>query len=222
MSLGTSLVLDVYTAIKPTETGTVFPTAFATAVNNYLGGAVYADGALTYASSVTSAMFTIPAVGTAASAAAIIGLGVMSYWTASGVVPGVAGVATTEALVLSGTITASTVGPAVTAAITTIFSDLAGGQYWVKEEVADHTSIVDGAGDDQKFLTYYDDFPSVVVMNTTDNKWYRRASNAWVEVTDTKWHQIAGAIVSAVEGVATAWVEVTPPSGPVPFTGSIA
>ena len=221
MSLGTELAADIYEAIKPTDEITDFPAAMATAINNYLGGAEYADGALTYSFSATPSLFTLPAVGTAASAAAIIGLGVMSYWLPAGTAPGIPGVATDLDVVVAGVIIATTVGPAVTAALTAIFSDLAGGQYWVNEEIADHTTIANGTEEDDQFLTYYDDNPSVIVNNTTEKKWYGRNGNAWAEVTDTKWHQMAEAIESAVGDITTTWTEITPPAPAAPYTGGI-
>ena len=214
MSLGTDLAFNLYQTIQPTTNLTDFPSAFSTAVSSYLSSAEYADGALTYEGVSSPAMYTLPAVGTAASAAAIIGTGVMSYWTPAGTVPGVIGIPTSEATVVAGVITASTVGPAVTASLTAIFSDLDSGQYWVDIEVSDHTSIVD--------TTKYDDNPGIIVANTTTNTWYGRSSNAWVEITDTKWQQIADAIESAVSGVTTAWTEITPPASAKPFTGGIA
>lgn len=215
MTLGTTLVEDIYAAIKPSEAATDFPTGIQTAVDNYLSDAEYGSGALTYASAGTPT-FTLPPVGTAESAAAIIATAVMNYWLPAGVAVGVAGTPTVEASVVAGTITATTVGPALTTALTTIFSDLSSGQYWTNEEVADHTTIV---GED---LEPYDAEPMLVVYNTSSKKWFNRVSNAWEEVTDTKAHSIASAITDAVSGVEVAWTEVTPPAGPVPYTGEIA
>lgn len=217
MSLGTNLVVDIYNAVKPSDDASKFASGFATAVNNYLAGAEYGEGALTWTGATTEAMFQLPppASATAATAAQAIGLGVMSYWTPAGVATGVPATPTQEEAVVSGQITATTVSTDVTAGLTTIFSDLKGGQYWTNQEVSDHTSIT---GDD---LEPYDKNTALIVLNTTEGKWYQRKTGAWAEVTDTKAHQIAKVISDAVAGVVVAWIEQTPASSPVPLTGGV-
>jgi len=215
MSLGTTLVEDIYAAIKPSESATDFPSGIQTAVDNYLSSAEYGEGALTYTSAGTPT-FTLPPVGTPAGAAAIIATAVTNYWMPAGVAVGVVGTPTVEASVVAGTITATTVLPALTASLTTIFSDLNTGQYWTNAEVADHTAIT---GED---LDPYDEEPTLIVYNTTNKQWFKRETNSWVEVTDTKAHSIASAIEDAVSSIVVAWTEVTPPASPVPYTGEVA
>lgn len=215
MTLGTTLVEDVYAAIKPSESATDFPIGIQAAVDNYLSAAEYGEGALTYASAGTPT-FTLPPIGTPVGAATIIATAVMNYWLPAGVAVGVIGVATVEASVVAGTITATTILPTLTASLTAIFADLNGGQYWTNAELADHTTIT---GED---LEPYDAEPSLVVYNTTSKQWFQRIASAWSEVTDTKAHSIAEAIEDAVSGIVVAWTEVTPPASPVPYTGEIA
>ena len=215
MTLGITLVEDVYAAIAPSQAHTDFPTGIQAAVDNYLSEAEYGEGALTYASSGTPT-FVLPPVGTPAGAATLIATTVMNYWLPAGVAVGVAGVPTVEASVVAGTITATTILPELTASLTAIFADLSGGQYWTNVELADHNAIT---GED---LEPYDANPSLVAYNTAEKKWFQRSANAWVEVTDTKAHSIAAAIEDAVSGIVVAWTEVTPPSSPVPYIGEIA
>jgi len=139
MALGTSLKDDIETALTDTTSGTDFGNKFASAINSYLSGAVYADGALTYSSSVAGSLFVLPVPNTPATAATTIANGVMSYWTPAGVVAGVpASPQNGGTAVVSGTITASTVSPLLTTSLTTVFSDISGKTVGAKaQEIAD-------------------------------------------------------------------------------------
>lgn len=219
MSLGSDLTFGIYTALRPSDTPATFKDNLALAITEYLSTAEYGSGAILYTSSLTGSAFAMPApaTATAATAAQAVGNGVMSYWGATGVATGTEGIPTVEATVVagSGVITASTVGPAITSGLTTVFSDLSSGQYWVNAEVTDHLTI---SGEE---LATYDNNPSLLVFNTVDVSWLNRQGGAWVTVTDTKWHQIASVISSAVEAIVVSWSEVTAPNSPVPYIGGI-
>lgn len=139
MALGTSLKDDIETALTDTTSATDFGNKFASAVNSYLSGAEYADGALTYSSSVAGTLFILPVPNTPATAATTIANGVMSYWTPAGSVAGVKGDPQKGGTaVIGGTITASTVAPLLTTSLTTVFSDISGKTVAAKaQEIAD-------------------------------------------------------------------------------------
>lgn len=214
MSLGTDLVLDIYRAITASGVASSFPAGIQTAVGNYLSDAEYGEGALTYVSAGVPS-FSLPTEGTPAGAATTIATAITNYWMPAGVGVGIAGEPTVETTVVSGTITATTVLTDLTSSLTAIFADVESGQYWTNEEIADHTTITGDA------LEVYDKLPTLLVLNTTETLWYQRLNNLWVVVTDTKAHSIAQAIIDAVSGVVVDWLEVTPPSSPVAYSGGV-
>ena len=129
MSLGTALEADLNIALANSESSTDSSTLIASAINTYLSGAVYGDGAVTWSGSVSSDDFKLVTSGTASQAASQWATGVMKYWGASGVATGSAGTATTlDTVIAPILVTASTVGPELTSAFTTIFSAVSGTQ----------------------------------------------------------------------------------------------
>ena len=124
MSLGSSLLNDIKTALSPTDNPSDFSSKLSTAVNNYLAGAIYAEGALLWVGTTTPASFIVPVGSSASDAADIIASGVQGYWGSTGIAVGTAGTATSLTSVVSGTINASTVKPTLKPLLTNIFSDL--------------------------------------------------------------------------------------------------
>jgi len=126
MALGTALEADIKTAIAPSASASASATLIATAINNYLSGAVYAAGAIVYTSSIVGPTFELNLPGTASTAATQWADGVQSYW-GSGVVPGTPGVPQNGgSAVTTQTITASTVSSTLQPLLLTIFNNVGG------------------------------------------------------------------------------------------------
>lgn len=124
MSLGSSLEVDIKTALANSDNATTSSNNIASAINSYLAGAEYGSGALTYSGSVAGSAFKLATEGSVSAAAAKWGSGVMSYWGATAT--GTPATPTQLDSVVSGTITAGTVGTTLTASLTTIFSSTEG------------------------------------------------------------------------------------------------
>lgn len=127
MALGTNLEADIKTAITNSTNSSTSAQLVADAINNYLSGAVYGDGAVLWSGSVSGPSFNLPTSGTASGAASQWGTAIMEYWGTGGVATGDPGGPTElDEVVPPITITASTVGPDITTALTTIFNDVGG------------------------------------------------------------------------------------------------
>lgn len=125
MALGTNLEADIRTALANSASASDSADLLATAINNYLSGAEYGEGAVLWSGSVVGPTFELAASGTAAGAASQWGNGVMSYWGAAGNAVGTAGEPTQlDSVVPPILIAGSVVGPALTASLTTIFSSV--------------------------------------------------------------------------------------------------
>lgn len=121
MALGTSLKADIKTSIMNSTERVDFATNLATAVNNYLSGAVYAGGSGVYASALPSTLFLLPTNGTVQPAATLISNGVQSYWglavSASNGVPTRSGVSVVACTILAPAV-ATTLQPALVSIFT--------------------------------------------------------------------------------------------------------
>jgi len=127
MALGTALEADIKTAIANSEDASTSANLIATAINNYLQPAEYGDGAVVYTSSVSGSSFELPTSGSASAAAAQWGTAIMGYYGAGGIATGSPGDPTTlDEVVPPITITASTVGPALTTSLTAVFNNVGG------------------------------------------------------------------------------------------------
>jgi hypothetical protein len=124
VSLGTALEADIKDAITNSDNSTTSSNKVAAAINAYLSGAEYGDGALTYSSSVAGSAFKLSTEGTVNVASTKWSDAVMAYWGASAT--GVVGEPTQEASVVAGTIAGSTVGPSLKASLTSIFNNVGG------------------------------------------------------------------------------------------------
>lgn len=138
MSLGTNLEADILSALNNSEDANDFASGMASAINNYLSGAVYGTGALTYNSSVAAAGFILETSGTASAAATQIANHIQSYW--GGVVAGVPATPTTLDVVVSGNIQAATVAAQLQPKIYSIFNDKGGSRSEVAKSLSDEIS----------------------------------------------------------------------------------
>lgn len=126
MSLGTALEADIRIAITNSPDANISSDAIATAINNYLSGAVYASGAIVYSSLVVGPTFKLVTAGTASGAASQWALAVQGYW-GGGVVPGTPGSPQNGgASVTAQIITATTVSTTLEPALLTIFNNVGG------------------------------------------------------------------------------------------------
>jgi|26BtaG_2_1085354.scaffolds.fasta_scaffold02386_8 hypothetical protein len=127
MPLGTTLEADIKTAITNSEDASASATLIATAINNYLQPADYGDGAVLYSSSVAGSSFELAVPGTASAAATQWATAIMEYYGAGGIATGDPGEPTTlDEVIPPITITASTVGPALTTSLTSVFNNVGG------------------------------------------------------------------------------------------------
>ena len=127
MALGTTLGADIETALANSDNATTSSNLIATAINDYLQPAVYADGALTYTFTLLGPSFLLPTVGTAAAAATQWANAVQAYWV-TGVVVGVAGRAQNGGSAVSPphAITASLVSATLQPLLLAVFSVVGG------------------------------------------------------------------------------------------------
>jgi len=219
MSLGTTLEDDIKAAISPSDTSINFTEGMKTAITNYLSDAEYGEGAILWPTGeVAVTDFDLASSTSAAQAAAIIAQGVMSWWGDTGTATGVAGEPTQETSVVGGTITATGVLPALTASLTATFNDLSSGQYLIKAVTENLATLPSETKDILNNKPHY-----VVELTGAPNTYHKLVEGSWVEVTDTKWAQIASDIESAVtENVVVAWTEITPPATANPYSGGIS
>ena len=126
MALGTALEADIKTALANSESASDSADLIATAINAYLLGALYANGAIVYSSAVVGATFQLATSGTASGAASQWAAGVQGYW-GGGVVPGTPGAPQFGgSAVTAQTITASTVSTTLEPLLLTIFNNVGG------------------------------------------------------------------------------------------------
>jgi len=220
MPLGVTLLKDIRVALDSTTSSSPidFGNKFALAINNYLTPATYALGSLTYTSSVVGSAFELTMGMTNVQAAQKLTDGIMSYWVTD-VVVGVPAIPTMGGVaVAAGTITVGAVKPSLLTKFTEILGDKTTGQYtYVKEFDSD----IDR---DSYYVLHPSELSSltetmIVVSNDVE---YKRLSNTWVVVIDTKPIKLSNAIKDSVALTITSHTETTAiPSTIGPFTGTI-
>lgn len=124
MALGSSLFDDIKLALSLSDNSSDFSTNFSSAINDYLVGAIYADGALLWVGSTTPTSFVLTEGMSSTDAAEIISTSIQGYWGVSGIAVGTPGTATQLTTVVGGTINASLVKSTLKPLLINIFSDL--------------------------------------------------------------------------------------------------
>lgn len=220
MPLGVTLLKDIRVALDSSTSSSPldFGNKFATAINNYLTSATYALGSLTYTSSVVGSAFELTMGMTNVQAAQKLADGIMSYWVTD-VVVGIPATPTMGGIAVdAGTITVTAVKPSLLTKFTEILGDTSTGQYTYSREF---TTDVER---DSYYVLHPDELESLseTVIIVSGGVEYKRSSNSWVVVTDTKPMKLANAIKDSVALVITSHTETTAvPSTIGPFAGTI-